>query len=128
MKEQVAVKRVVDANLKVRVKADNSDVELTNVKMAMNLFDEIALEEVSRVVAAEIPALAHQLPENLAPVLAKLTTEQQITHLLAPETTVIIAIKNDDEAPIFNVADYNLHQDLFTALPELESIELTQMN
>ena len=54
MKILVAVKRVVDANVKVRVKADNSDVELTNVKMAMNPFDEIAIEEAIRLKEAGV--------------------------------------------------------------------------
>jgi electron transfer flavoprotein beta subunit len=49
MKVLVAVKRVVDANFRVRVKADGSGVELTNVKMAMNPFDEIAVEEAIRL-------------------------------------------------------------------------------
>jgi electron transfer flavoprotein beta subunit len=45
----VAVKRVVDFNVKVRVKADQSGVELANVKMSMNPFDEIAVEEAVRL-------------------------------------------------------------------------------
>ena len=49
MKLLVAVKRVVDFNVKVRVKADQSDVELANVKMSMNPFDEIAVEEAVRL-------------------------------------------------------------------------------
>lgn len=49
MKILVAVKRVVDANVKVRVKADNSGVELTNAKMAINPFCEIAVEEAIRI-------------------------------------------------------------------------------
>ena len=49
MKILVAVKRVVDANVKVRVKADNSGVELTNAKMAINPFCEIAVEEAIRL-------------------------------------------------------------------------------
>jgi len=49
MKILVAVKRVVDYNVKVRVKADNTGVETTNVKMAMNPFDEIAVEEGIRL-------------------------------------------------------------------------------
>lgn len=58
MKVLVAVKRVIDYNVKVRVKADNSDVDLTNVKMAINPFCEIAVEEAVRLkeqgVASEI--------------------------------------------------------------------------
>ena len=49
MKILVPVKRVVDFNVKVRVKADGSGVELANVKMAMNPFDEIAVEEAIRL-------------------------------------------------------------------------------
>ncbi len=49
MKILVAVKRVVDANVKVRVKADNSGVDLTNAKMAINPFCEIAVEEAIRL-------------------------------------------------------------------------------
>ncbi|MEQ1769633.1 MAG: electron transfer flavoprotein subunit beta/FixA family protein [Devosia sp.] len=62
MKVLVAVKRVVDANFRIRVKADGSGVDLDNVKMAMNPFDEIAVEEAVRLkekgVATEIVALS----------------------------------------------------------------------
>jgi electron transfer flavoprotein beta subunit len=58
MKVLVAVKRVIDYNVKVRVKPDNTDVDLANVKMAMNPFCEIAVEEAVRLkekgVASEI--------------------------------------------------------------------------
>ncbi|MBX9591803.1 MAG: electron transfer flavoprotein subunit beta/FixA family protein [Hyphomonadaceae bacterium] len=49
MKVLVAVKRVVDFNVKIRVKSDGSGVELANVKMSMNPFDEIAVEEMVRL-------------------------------------------------------------------------------
>tara|TARA_R110000868_G_scaffold47339_7_gene155384 strand:+ start:360 stop:1112 length:753 start_codon:yes stop_codon:yes gene_type:complete len=52
MKILVAVKRVVDYNVKVRVKADKTGVELSNVKMSMNPFDEIAVEEAVRLKEA----------------------------------------------------------------------------
>jgi electron transfer flavoprotein beta subunit len=52
MKVLVAVKRVIDANVKVRVKADGSGVETANVKMAMNPFCEIAVEEAIRLKEA----------------------------------------------------------------------------
>jgi electron transfer flavoprotein beta subunit len=52
MKILVPVKRVVDFNVKIRVKADGSGVELANVKMAMNPFDEIAVEEAIRLKEA----------------------------------------------------------------------------
>lgn len=61
MKILVAVKRVIDYNVKIRVKADHSDVDLTNVKMAMNPFCEIAVEEAVRLkeqgVASEVVAV-----------------------------------------------------------------------
>ena len=61
MKVLVAVKRVVDANVKVNVKSDNSGVDLNNVKMAMNPFCEIAVEEAVRLkeagTASEIVAV-----------------------------------------------------------------------
>ncbi len=49
MKVLVAVKRVVDYNVKVRVKTDGSGVDIANVKMSMNPFDEIACEEAIRL-------------------------------------------------------------------------------
>jgi electron transfer flavoprotein beta subunit len=52
MKVLVPVKRVVDYNVKVRVKSDGSGVELANVKMSMNPFDEIAVEEALRLKEA----------------------------------------------------------------------------
>jgi electron transfer flavoprotein beta subunit len=62
MKVLVAVKRVVDYNVKVRVKSDNSDVDIANVKMSMNPFDEIAVEEAVRLkekgVVTEIIAVS----------------------------------------------------------------------
>ena len=62
MKVLVPIKRVVDANVKVRVKADGTGVELANVKMAMNPFDEIAVEESVRLkeagAATEIVAVS----------------------------------------------------------------------
>ena len=62
MKILVPVKRVVDYNVKVRVKADGTGVETANVKMSMNPFDEIAVEEAVRLkeagVATEIVAVS----------------------------------------------------------------------
>src|ERR1700737_4627067 len=49
MKVLVPVKRVVDFNVKVRVRSDGSGVDLANVKMSMNPFDEIAVEEAVRI-------------------------------------------------------------------------------
>src|SRR4051812_6859644 len=62
MKNLVPVKRVVDYNVKIRAKADGSSVETTNVKMSMNPFDEIAVEEAVRLkeagTASEIIAVS----------------------------------------------------------------------
>jgi electron transfer flavoprotein beta subunit len=62
MKVLVPVKRVVDYNVKVRVKADGSGVDIANVKMSMNPFDEIAVEEAVRLrekgVATEVIAVS----------------------------------------------------------------------
>ena len=62
MKVLVPVKRVIDYNVKVRVKADQTGVELANVKMSMNPFDEISVEQAIRLkeagVAEEIIAVS----------------------------------------------------------------------
>ncbi|WP_114662822.1 electron transfer flavoprotein subunit beta/FixA family protein [Polynucleobacter necessarius] len=77
MKILVAVKRVVDYNVKVRVKSDNSGVDIANVKMSMNPFDEIAVEEAVRLkeagVATEVVAVSvgvTQCQETLRTALA----------------------------------------------------------
>ncbi len=77
MKILIAVKRVIDPNVKVRIKSDQSGVETTNVKMAMNPFDEIALEEAVRLkeagTATEIVAVSagpQQAQETLRTALA----------------------------------------------------------
>jgi electron transfer flavoprotein beta subunit len=77
MKVLVPVKRVVDFNVKIRVKADGSGVELANVKMSMNPFDEIAVEEAIRLKeagkATEIVAVSigpQQASETIRTALA----------------------------------------------------------
>ena len=77
MKILVPVKRVVDYNVKVRVKNDNTGVELENVKMSMNPFDEIAVEEALRLkekgIANEVVAIsigASQVQETIRNALA----------------------------------------------------------
>ena len=77
MKVLVAVKRVIDYNVKVRVKSDGSGVELANVKMSMNPFDEIGVEEAMRMkeagVASEIVAISlgvQQCQETIRTALA----------------------------------------------------------
>ncbi|ALP67074.1 electron transfer flavoprotein subunit beta/FixA family protein [Paraburkholderia caribensis] len=77
MKILVTVKRVVDYNVKVRVKSDGSGVDIANVKMSMNPFDEIAVEEAVRLkeagVATEVVAVScgvTQCQETLRTALA----------------------------------------------------------
>jgi electron transfer flavoprotein beta subunit len=77
MKILVAVKRVVDYNVKIRVKSDGSGVDLANVKMSMNPFDEIAVEEAVRLkesgVATEVVVVSAgptQCQETLRTALA----------------------------------------------------------
>jgi electron transfer flavoprotein beta subunit len=77
MKVLVPVKRVIDYNVKVRVKADGSGVDLANVKMSMNPFDEIAVEEAIRLreagTASEVIAVSigvRQAQETLRTALA----------------------------------------------------------
>ncbi|MDG2270531.1 MAG: electron transfer flavoprotein subunit beta/FixA family protein, partial [Alphaproteobacteria bacterium] len=77
MKLLVPVKRVIDYNVKVRVKSDNTGVETSNIKMSMNPFDEIAVEEAVRMkeagTAAEIIAVSmgvQQCQETIRTALA----------------------------------------------------------
>src|SRR6184192_4970917 len=77
MKVLVAVKRVIDFNVKPRVKLDGSGVDLANVKMSMNPFDEIAVEEAIRLkekgAATEIVAVSigpQQAAETIRTALA----------------------------------------------------------
>src|SRR4051794_15902448 len=77
MKLLVAVKRVIDFNVKIRVKSDKTGVELANVKMSMNPFDEIAVEEAVRLkeagTASEIVAVSlgvQQCQETIRTALA----------------------------------------------------------
>ena len=77
MKILVPVKRVVDYNVKVRVKNDESGIELDNVKMSMNPFDEIAVEEALRLkekgIASEVIAISigvTQVQETIRNALA----------------------------------------------------------
>src|SRR6185312_15131329 len=77
MKVLVPVKRVVDYNVKVRVKSDQTGVDIANVKMSMNPFDEIAVEEATRLresgKATEVVAVScgvAQAQETLRTALA----------------------------------------------------------
>jgi len=98
MKLLVAVKRVIDFNVKPRVKADGSGVDLANVKMSMNPFDEIAVEEAIRLkekgVATEIVAV------SIGPAKATET----LRTALAMGADRAILIQTDDELEPLAVA------------------------
>jgi electron transfer flavoprotein beta subunit len=99
MKLLVPVKRVVDYNVKIRVKADQSGVELANVKMSMNPFDEIAVEEAVRLkekgVATEIVVVSigpEQCQETIRTALA-LGADRGILVITTEETQPLMVAK-----------------------------------
>ena len=98
MKVLVAVKRVVDYNVKVRVKADNSGVDLANVKMSMNPFCEIAVEEAVRLkekgVATEIVAV------TVGPTAA----QEQLRTALALGADRAVLVESADELSSLAIA------------------------
>ncbi len=98
MKVLVAVKRVIDYNVKVRVKPDNTGVDLTNVKMAMNPFCEIAVEEAVRLkekgVATEIVVVS----------IGPKTAQEQIRTALALGADRGILVQTDEDVQSLGVA------------------------
>lgn len=98
MKVLVAVKRVVDYNVKVRVKADNTGVDLANVKMSMNPFCEIAVEEAIRLkekgIATEVVAV------SVGPTAA----QEQLRTALALGVDRAILVEAEDNLSSLNVA------------------------
>ena len=97
MKVLVPVKRVIDYNVKVRVKADNSGVELANVKMAMNPFDEIAVEEALRLKEAggadEVVAVSIGPTQNQETIRTALAMgADRGIHIEAPHEVVPLAV------------------------------------
>ncbi|MET3286296.1 UNVERIFIED_ORG: electron transfer flavoprotein alpha/beta subunit, partial [Sphingomonas sp. 1057] len=98
MKALVCVKRVIDYNVKPRVKADGTGVELANVKMSMNPFDEIAVEEAIRLkekgVVSEIVAV------SVGPAKATDT----LRTALAMGADRAILVQSDDEVEPLAVA------------------------
>jgi electron transfer flavoprotein beta subunit len=98
MKALVAVKRVVDYNVKIRVKPDQSGVELQNVKMSMNPFDEIAVEEGVRLKEAG------KIDELIAVSIGPAQSQETIRTALAMGADRGILIETDDEVQPLAVA------------------------
>ena len=98
MKVLVPIKRVIDYNVKVRVKADNSNVDLANVKMAINPFCEIAVEEAVRLKEAGIAT------EVIAVSIGDKSCQEQLRTALALGADRAIQIDTDQNLDSINVA------------------------
>ncbi|WP_448566373.1 electron transfer flavoprotein subunit beta/FixA family protein [Thalassotalea ganghwensis] len=98
MKVLVPVKRVIDYNVKVRVKADNSDVDLANVKMAINPFCEIAVEEAVRLKEAGTAS------EVIAVSIGDKACQEQLRTALALGADRAIHIETDAQLDSLNIA------------------------
>lgn len=98
MKILVAIKRVVDANVKVRVKGDGTGVDLTNAKMAINPFCEIAIEEAIRI--KESGAADEVIAVSIGPQ----TSQEQIRTALALGADRGILVQTDEQVEPLAVA------------------------
>ena len=102
MKVLVPVKRVIDYNVKARVKADQSGVDLANVKMSMNPFDEIAVEEAVRLKegkehhaagTASERTSTHRLPRNTSAPTASAAPSGSSPASTAPSAACLSTIR-----------------------------------
>ena len=98
MKALVAVKRVIDYNVKVRVKADNSGVDLTNTKMSINPFCEIAVEEAVRLKEAGV------IDEIIVASIGAKEAQEQIRSALALGADRGVLVQTDEKAYPLQVA------------------------
>ena len=112
MKVLVPIKRVIDYNVKARVKADNSDVDLANVKMAMNPFCEIAIEEAIRLKEAGTAT------EVIAVTIGAKAAQEQLRTALALGADKAIHIETDEKLESLHIAK------LLAKLVEQEAPEL----
>ena len=112
MKVLVPIKRVVDYNVKIRVKSDNSGVELSNVKMSMNPFDEIAVEEAIKL--KESGTISEIVVLSIGPQ----QSQETIRTALAMGADRGVLIKTDELVEPLNVAK------LIKALSDEESPDL----
>lgn len=112
MKILVGVKRVVDANVKVRVKSDGTGMDLANAKMAINPFCEIAVEEAIRMKEAGVA------DEIIAVSIGPQVCQEQIRTALALGSDRGILVETEDQAEPLAVAK------IFKAIIEKEEINL----
>lgn len=98
MKVLVTVKRVIDYNVKVRVKADNTDVDLKNVKMAVNPFCEIAIEQAVRLKEAG------KASEVIVVSMGPQNAQEQLRTALAMGADRAILVKSDETLESLTVA------------------------
>ncbi len=112
MKVLVPVKRVIDYNVKVRVKSDQTGVDLANVKMSMNPFDEIAVEEAIRLAEAKVAT------EIVVVSIGPEKAQDQIRQALAMGADRGLLIKTDADVEPLGVAK------LLKAVCEAEKPEL----
>ena len=98
MKVLVPIKRVVDFNVKIRVKADGSGVDLANVKMAMNPFDEIAVEEAIRLREAG------KAKEIIVVSVGPQQAQETLRTALAMGADRAILVKTDEQTEPLGVA------------------------
>lgn len=98
MKILVGVKRVIDYNVKVRVKADQSNVDLTNVKMAMNPFCEIAVEEAVRLKEAGVAS------EVIVMSVGTTQSQEQLRNAMALGADRAILVEAESDVEPLNVA------------------------
>ncbi|QDE30584.1 MULTISPECIES: electron transfer flavoprotein subunit beta/FixA family protein [Shewanella] len=112
MKVLVPVKRVVDANVKVRVKADNTSVETTNLKMALNPFCEIAIEEAVRLKEAGIAT------EVVVVSVGAKVVQEQLRTAMALGADRAIHIETDEDLVPLSIAK------LLKAVQEKEQAQL----
>jgi electron transfer flavoprotein beta subunit len=112
MKILVPVKRVVDANVKVRVKADNSNVDTANLKMALNPFCEIAVEEAVRLKEAGIAT------EVVVVSIGAKVVQEQLRTAMALGADRAIHIETDEELVPLSIAK------LLNALQQKEQAQM----
>ncbi|HHF7365038.1 TPA: electron transfer flavoprotein subunit beta/FixA family protein [Legionella bozemanae] len=98
MKVLVAVKRVIDPYVKIRVKSDHSGVETQNIKMAMNPFDEIAIEEALRLREK------NWATEVIAVSIGSESSQETLRHALALGADRAILVRTQDSLESLNIA------------------------